>query len=518
MRHFDTIQPMEHRKIEECIVINRISSQRQDEGYSLPQQSKLNKEVANKDNRRVVKEFDIIESAKASDKRDDFYEAVEYLKKHSKVKFVYIEKTDRLTRNLKDTVLAYDLVNDFDITFVFTRDNFILNKQSNSHAKFQFDIKAVLAKNYIDNLSDEVKKGQRGMLEEGKWPGGASPTGYKKVEKLLVPDPPRDSFVKRAYELYASGSYSLTSLKKHLDQEGFRTQNGKPLTKSNYFLVLTNPIYYGMMRWNNKLYQGIHEPLIDKPLFDRVQEMLRRTKKGEIIPVYAKHNVTYRGLLQCAECGCKITAEEKFKTNKGNGNVHRWVYYHCTHFKPCEQKGCTREETIEDDVVLNLNGLHLGPNTVEWLKKKLKESHEEEVDFRENNLKNISNSLTQVRNRLDRIYDDKLDGIIDESTYYRKRQEFLKQQEELTEQISKHQKADGIYKDFGCLILDVAQRAGETYRVREPEEKRYLANFVFSNLSLLDKKLQFRFHLIFDAIKKYQEDKNELPDRDSNPN
>ncbi len=86
-------------KIEECIVINRISSQRQDEGYSLPQQSKRNREIAERDNRKVVKEFDIIESAKASDKRDDFYEAVDYIKKHSSIKFIYIEKTDRLTRN-----------------------------------------------------------------------------------------------------------------------------------------------------------------------------------------------------------------------------------------------------------------------------------------------------------------------------------------------------------------------------------------------------------------------------------
>ena len=503
---------MENIKIEECIVINRISSQRQDEGYSLPQQSKLNREVAERDNRKVVKEFNIIESAKASDKRDDFYEAVDYIKKHSSIKFIYIEKTDRLTRNLKDTVLAYDLVNNYDVSFVFTRDNFILNKQSNSHAKFQFDIKAVLAKNYIDNLSDEVKKGQRGMLEEGKWPGGASPTGYIKVDKLLVPDVPRDRYIIKAFELYASGSYSLSSLKKKLDEEGFRSQNGKPLTKSNFFIILTNPIYYGMMRWNKQLYLGTHQPLIDKQLFDRVQDMLRRTKNGELIPVYAKHNVTYRGLLSCGECGCKITADEKTKTNKGNGFVHRWVYYHCTHYKPCNQKGSKREDSIETDIISILDGLQLGPNTVEWLKGKLKENHQDEVQFRNNALNSLKQSLDRVNKRLDEIYDDKLDGVIDQVTYFRKRQEFLSQREDIEKQIKSHGKADDIYKDFGCLVLDAAERAGQIYGVRNPEEKQYLANFVFSNLSLMDKNLQISFQLIFDAIKKYQKDKNELPD------
>lgn len=498
-------------KMEECIVINRISSQRQDEDYSLPQQSKLNREVAEKDGRKIIREFNIIESARSSEKRDDFYEVVDYLKKHPNAKYCYLEKTDRLTRNLKDTVLAYELVNNFDITFVFTRDNFSLSKSSNSHQKFQFDIKAVLAKNYIDNLSDEVKKGQRGMLEEGKWPGGATPTGYKKVEKLLVPDSPRDAYAVQTFELYASGSHSIKSLKKEMDKRGFRSQNGRPLTKSNYHIILTNPIYYGMMRWNGKLYPGIHQPLIDKQLFDRVQEMLRRTKNGEVIPVYAKHDLTYKGLLQCGECGSQISGEEKFKTNKGNGKIHHWIYYRCTHYKPCNQKGCVREEKIEDGIISLLGGLKLGPNTVEWLKNKLKDDHQDEISFRENSLRTLNTSLGQIRNRLDKIYDDKLDGIIEEATYFKKRQEFLSQQDDLKNQIAKHEKADVIYKDFGCLVLDVAERAGQIYGVRKPDEKRYLSNFVFSNLFLRDQNLQFSFKLIFEAILQYQKTKDWLP-------
>ena len=232
---------------EDAISINRISSKQQDEGYSLSQQAKLNKEIATKDGRRVVKEFNIVESAKASEKRDEFNEVIEYLKKHSSVKYAYIEKPDRLTRNLKDIVLTYDLVNNYDKEFIFSRDNFVLSKNSNSHAKFQFDIKAILAKNYIDNLSDEVKKGQRGMLEEGKWPGGSTPTGYKKVSKLLVPDETTAPLIKRTFELYATGKYSLKTLKNEMDRVDFKSYNGKSLTKSNYHRILNNPIYYGMI-------------------------------------------------------------------------------------------------------------------------------------------------------------------------------------------------------------------------------------------------------------------------------
>jgi len=497
--------------MEEAITINRISSQRQDDGYSLPQQAKANSETILKDDRRLAKEFNIIESAKTSEKRDDFLEAMEYIKKHN-IKYVYLEKPDRLTRNLKDVTVAYDLVYDYDVTFIFTRDNFVLNKNSNSHAKFQFDIKAVLAKNYIDNLSDEVKKGQRGMLEEGKWPGGASPTGYKKVDKLLVPDEPRASFVVKAFELYASGANSLKSLKQEMDKQGFRSVNGKPLTRSNYFIILTNPIYYGAMKWSGKIYEGKHQALLDKQLFDKVQEMLKRTKNGEMIPVFAKHNVTYRGSLQCGECGCKITADEKTKTNKGNGKVHKWVYYHCTHYKPCSQKGGFREELVDEQISSILGSLSLGPNTTEWLKNKLKESHQEEITFRENALTALNNNLIQARTRLDKVYDDKVDGVIDEETYHRKRQQYLQELENLKDEIKRHEIADQKYVDFGCLVLDVANRAGEIYKVRNAGDKRYLINFVFSNLSLKDKNIQFSFRNIFQAIVNYQKTKDVLAD------
>src|SRR6185437_11307088 len=95
-------------------------------------------------------------------------------------------------------------------------------------------------------------------------------------------------------------------------------------------------------------------------------------------------------------------------------------------------------------------------------------------------------------------------------TYFMKRHEFIEERETIEKQIKSHGKADDIYKDFGCLVLDVAERAGEIYEVRKAEEKQYLSKFVFSNLSILDKNLQISFQLIFQAIKKYQIDKDEL--------
>ncbi len=165
-----------------------------------------------------------------------------------------------------------------------------------------------------------------------------------------------------------------------------------------------------------------------------------------------------------------------------------------------------------------LSSISLGPNTTEWLKNKLKESHQEEITFRESALNALNNNLIQVRNRLDKVYDDKIDGVIDEETYHRKREQYLKELEDLKGEVKRHEIADQKYVDFGCLILDVANRAGEIYKVRNAGDKRYLINFVFSNLSLKDKNLQFSFRNIFQAVVNYQKTGDELRSRDSNPN
>ena len=118
--------------------------------------------------------------------------------------------------------------------------------------------------------------------------------------------------------------------------------------------------------------------------------------------------------------------------------------------------------------------------------------------------------LLRVQSALDQIYDDKIDGLIDLATYQRKKAKLVEEQENLEGLIRKHRKADSIYTDLGCLVIDVAERVGQIYEVRKSEEKRYLSNFVFSNLFLEDKKLQFSFKFIFQAILKYQKTKDWL--------
>src|SRR6202012_4073661 len=98
----------------------------------------------------------------------------QYLKKHSEIRAILLEKPDRLYRNLKDWVT----LDEFDVEIHLVKEGVVLSRQSRSSEKFMHGIKVLMAKNYIDNLSEEARKGMQEKAEQGLWPTIA-PLGYK---------------------------------------------------------------------------------------------------------------------------------------------------------------------------------------------------------------------------------------------------------------------------------------------------------------------------------------------------
>ena len=89
-----------------------------------------------------------------------------------------VEKTDRLYRNLKDWVT----IDELDVEIHFLKEGVVLSRDSRSSEKFMHGIKVLMAKNYIDNLSEETRKGMLEKAEQGIWPTKA-PLGYRNVDR-----------------------------------------------------------------------------------------------------------------------------------------------------------------------------------------------------------------------------------------------------------------------------------------------------------------------------------------------
>src|SRR3546814_3191700 len=113
---------------------------------------------------------------------------LKYLRGHPGVRHLLVEKTDRLYRNIKDWVT----LDGFDIELHLVKEGTVLSRDSRSSEKFMHGIKVLMAKNYVDNLSEEARKGMLAKAKQGIWPYQA-PLGYLNVvgpkgQQIIIPD------------------------------------------------------------------------------------------------------------------------------------------------------------------------------------------------------------------------------------------------------------------------------------------------------------------------------------------
>lgn len=367
------------------IIYARVSSKEQEsEGYSIPAQLKLLQEYAFKNHYTIVQEFTDIETAKKAG-RTQFNKMLTYLAENRHIKHILVEKTDRLLRNIADYASIDRLIEFSDICIHLVKENVLLTRDSRSNEKFIFGIKALMAKNFVDNLSEETKKGMVEKAEQGTWPSVA-PYGYLNVEghdgkKTVVLDQEVAPFIKKMFELYATGSYSLAKLRTHMIAEGMTYRNGRQLYKSVVENILKNEFYTGVFYWKGKKYvKASHPAIIDKAIFARVQSILINPNKSKS----RKGLFPYTNLIRCATCKCMLTAEIK---------KEKYVYYHCTGNKgKCEQP-YIREEAIETAFETMLKNIHVSEDVKDMILQGMKESFKDKVEFHNHNMELIEKQM-----------------------------------------------------------------------------------------------------------------------------
>ena len=220
--------------------------------------------------------------------------------------------------------------------------------------KFMLSIAFSQSKYYVDNLSENIKRGHRNKVKEGIWPQ-MSPIGYVNVKGGgIIPHIDLAPLVKKTFEAYSTGNFTLREVRDKFNGLGLKRKSGRELAVSNYQKLLKNPIYTGLMRYNGEIFEGKHEPIISKKLFDSVQEVMMRKSKPHSKGLKP---FLYRGFFRCGECGCFITTE----TQKGHN------YLRCTKRKnPCSQK-YTREEIITSEIQKEIKKVSLSDDWASWM-------------------------------------------------------------------------------------------------------------------------------------------------------
>jgi len=487
---------MINKKIKAVIICRVSSKEQEDTGYSLDAQEKLLQTYADEKNINVIKIYKISESASGKMVRKKFYEILQYIKKNS-ANLILAEKIDRLTRNLKDASIINDWVQEDKNNEVhFVKENFIVSQNTKAHENLVWDMKVAIARFYTNNLSEEVRKGQKEKIAQG-WLPTKPPLGYKTIgekgHKIHVIDEEKAPYIKKMFELYSSGNYSTPSLVEVIYKEGLRNRSGKKVGKSRLYDMLSDPFYYGDMRWKEQIYKAEHEAIITKDLFNIVQEKLNRKFK---VPRYTKHNPVFKAKMDCAECGGTITWE----IQKGH-----W-YGHCNHYKTCSQKVWLRQEKVEEILFPLFDNVAPKTNKVlKVLEKALKENHEDEIKYHSTLLSGLNIRIDTAQKRLEAIYEDKIDGKISPEFYKRKLTEYTEEKEQAIESLKKLNEGNTKYYQAGFAIHELASKAKEIYQSPKAttEDKRLLLSKIFSNLSLDAEEIKPDYTLAFEFLTKW---------------
>ena len=462
-----------------CVIYTRISSQEQAEGYSLDAQVSLLQAYAKNNEFQIIGTFREIESGKKS-KRREFDRMVDFIRKN-KVQTVLVEKTDRFSRNFRDA----DVIETLGIELHLVKENEIITPQSSSHTKLVFGFKTLLAKHFLDNLSEETRKGMYAKAEGGGYPALA-PIGYinNPSDKTVEVDKKRARFIREAFELYATGSYSLVTLMEELNRRGLRTKKGKILSKRGMQTILRNPFYYGMFNWSGQLWKACHKAIISKQLFDRVQERLSQKNCSRNKGLW----FAFKGILRCAQCGHAITAE----SHKGH------TYYSCATSNKCG--GYWREEKIDAIIAGALSKFHISEQTKESIKVALLESHEEEAEFSRTQLQILQGEFAQNDSWFHKLYEDRLKGIVDEDFFKIKYNSIKQRQHEIQADIERLKQKNQDYMEEALQILELMQSMRNQWDKADLEKKASIAKILILELKLSDVSCSIEWNKPFDLL------------------
>lgn len=488
-----------------AIYIARVSTEEQKEANnSLPAQMARMKKYGQNNEFELLKEFSFDESAYKS-QRNDFDNILDYVLKKKEKIAVCFDKVDRLSRNIFDkrVSMLYEKALKDEVELHFVSDGQVINSQLSAVEKFNFSISLGLAKYYSDAISDNVKRAQEQMLRMGTYPA-RPPYGYKRVpiskdKTEIVVDEFASKVVQKAYEWYATSSFSMDLLRKKLKDE-----YGVNWSKGFIDKVLKDHFYYGIMTWKNKQYKHKYPPIISKEVFDQVQQIKAGFNKKRF--KYAGKPYIYRGLLRCGHCGLAVTPEK----HKGH------VYYHCTQYNGKHGAEWLREEDITEQIGNVFKRLQIPDWVLEQVVGNLSNLHQDKMSFHNQQLDKLNEDEKTLTKMMDNLYIDKLKGRITDDKYDQFFQSFHEQQADINTRRGMLQEAEDNYYITAKYLLELANKAYELFKSSEVEERRQLIKLVLSNLRVEGKLVRYEAIKPFGTILNYAYSQSWLPREDSN--
>jgi site-specific DNA recombinase len=459
------------------------------EGLSLPAQRKRCHEYAERLGATVTREY--VEpgiSGGSILKRAAFQRMLSDIETQRDVDAVIVWNISRWARNETDLWVAFDQLQRNGVELVSASEPI----DNSPTGLLMLGVLGAVVAHERRKLSTEISRGRQQKAEVGGTPGRCA-IGYKNIRtdvdgrevRDVALDPERAPLIRIAFEMYATGRYSLGELAEILEDRGLRTRKtarypSKPVDGKTLGVILRNDYYIGIVRNAGKPYKGRHEPLVSVSVFERVQHVLdakrRSGERDRVHPHYLK------GSLYCGECGARLF----FSQNRGRRGV-LYDYFLCRgrQTQTCSQPHHSVEE-VETEVIRHYGTISIKAERREairqTIRKRFKELEGLSIRELDQARRTVDRLLNQERKLLNARYDDRISDALFAEEEQRIRKERAAAEETLT-------RLSGEYEIALANLdkaLDLTDNVQAAYEIAPPTVRRALNQVFFKKLYVID--------------------------------
>ncbi len=438
--------------------------------------------------------------------RPEFTKMVEILRS-GKANSILTWHLTRLARNSEDGGRIIYMMDEGIIQEIRTPERIYRNTTDD---KFLMQIHFAMAKKSSDDTSDFVKRDIKAKLAKGEYPCFVS-EGYLNIDKdgkisgkqyslekqiklseinrplkRIEQDPFVAPLISKLFEECATGKYSL----KELTQKSFEwgivgRMSGKRLSKSTLFGILTNPLYYGAIRWTGRIYEPEelpdetrHEPIISLELFNRVQEVLGLRNR----PIGTKKFYSFSNLMKCGNCGGNISA----LTVKGI------TYYRCC---KCTGLKYTPESDVRENLTAYVDKMTIDEDFYNIAVEEINKANEKEISGRDAVRKQQERELKNCQARLDNLLRLKISPtnqngeLLNDEEFIDQKKEILAEMKIVKEKMSDTDQRSQNWFDNCVEYFDFNKRLNKKLKKANPKQLREVFEFFYYNPVLFEKTL-----------------------------
>lgn len=451
----------------------------------------------------VVRVFSEAKSAYKTG-REEFAEMIKGIRQ-GKANAIVTYHLTRLARNSKDGGDIIYMLDEGLIKEIITPDKTYTN---NADDKFMMSIHFAMAKKSSDDTSNFVKRDITAKLNKGEYPCFA-PIGYLNIDKdgkiagkqytfekqgeirkLNRPlkrvelDPFFAPIIKKLCELNSTGQYTMNKLRQiSLEMGLIANRSKRQVSKATMARLLTNPFYYGAIRWCGAVIEPEelpaltrHEPIITKELFERNLEVLGLKSKQ-------KFNTTvypYSNFIQCGTCNGTISG----MTAKGHH------YYRCV---KCGKPSYIREEDLEKQVFAEIEKISVDDDFLKLAIEELNKANEKQVDtlkgIRKQQERVLQNCKTQMENLIKlKISASNIDGdLLNDEEFIKQKKEIMEQEGKVNKELQATDINTNQWFENAVEYFDFTTNLKNKFPNLSPEKKREVFQFICINPILTNK-------------------------------